>query len=360
MTLLVVDARLAEGSGIGAYLRHLVPRIARQRPRWTLRVLVRGQGRIADWSGGLGNIETETWHLPPLSASDLLGPGPVRLAGASAYWVPHFNVPWVCAVPLVVTLHDALPFAAALAYGGFAKSALARALIRRAARRAKLVLCPSQFTLDALVRHAGLEASKARVTPLAALRPDSAGSAIADPERPYVVFVGNFKRHKNLAALVAAFAAIADRVPHDLRIIGSEAGMRDIDKNALAAAGALGERVHIERGLSDADVWRRIERASVLVLPSLHEGFGLPIVEAMAAGCPVIASHAGALREVAADAALYFDPASTRELAARIEEVLGSEFLARDLRARGLKRAAEFSWDTTARQTVMALEEKVG
>ena len=119
----------------------------------------------------------------------------------------------------------------------------------------------------------------------------------------------------------------------------------------------LGDAVRWTGYLPDADLVRLYQQARVLVMPSLYEGFGLPVIEAMACGTPVVCSRIGALEEVAGDAALFVDPESVPDMAGAIGRVLTEPALASDLSARGLRRAAGFTWETTARRTLELYRE---
>jgi glycosyltransferase involved in cell wall biosynthesis len=223
-------------------------------------------------------------------------------------------------------------------------------------RRADAVIAVSHATKRDLVA-AGVEAARISVVHSGVdhgrFRP-VAGRPIEDP---YVLFVGSEQPRKNLAALLAAFAQLrSDAHFSRLRLVkvgppgGREAAFR---KETLAAARRLGiERDILFTGwVADHELPRYYTAAECFVLPSLYEGFGLPAVEAMACGCPVVISSAAALVEVCGDAAITVDASDSAALAGAIGAIATNSRLRRELRARGLRRATAFSWSHTARET---------
>jgi glycosyltransferase involved in cell wall biosynthesis len=166
-----------------------------------------------------------------------------------------------------------------------------------------------------------------------------------------LVFVGLVKPHKNLLGLLRAFQSITDRVPHRLIIVGRQSGLREVDHAAIDLARRLAPRVDLRADIALPGLIELVAGAELLVQPSFHEGFGLPPLEAMAVGTPVLASRAGAMPEVCGDAARYCDPESSADIARRIVEVLGDATLRNTMRERGLARAKLFSWQRCAHLT---------
>lgn len=171
--------------------------------------------------------------------------------------------------------------------------------------------------------------------------------ARAGPE-PYVLYVGNVLPHKNLERLVAAFAAATRRIPARLVIRGS--GPAGYVARILEAIGRerISDRVDWEPYVAPEALPALYRGARVLLLPSLHEGFGLTLLEAMGCGTPVVTSNVASMPEVVGEAGLLVNPLDVWELAEAIERVLRDDGLAEDLRERGLERARLFSWDRTA------------
>jgi glycosyltransferase involved in cell wall biosynthesis len=177
---------------------------------------------------------------------------------------------------------------------------------------------------------------------------------------PLILYVGGISPHKNLDGLLRAAAQVTDS-PWHLVLVGDYAGdsfwgcyQEVLD---LAKSLRLAERVTFTGYVPDADLLLIYNLATMLVLPSMSEGFGLPVIEAMACGLPVAASNRNSLPEIVGDAGLLFDPLSTTEMAATIARLLSDEPLRRALREKGLKRAESFSWKAGAQKLVTILEE---
>ena len=257
---------------------------------------------------------------------------------------------------LVVTVHDlaflvhpeAFPWQWRLMY---------QAALRRAARAADAILTPSRSTADDLERLARADPARIRVTPLAATLPET--SADVDEvltrlgvPRPYVLFVGTLEPRKNLPRLVRAYGRLAGELPHALVLAGPMGwhGAELEDEVGRTPPG----RVVTTGGLGPGDLDALYRGANVFAYPSLYEGFGLPLVEAMARGLPIVTSRVSSMPEVAGDAALLVDPRSEREIHEALARVLTDAELAARLAAASAERARSFSWRTTADLTLEA------
>jgi glycosyltransferase involved in cell wall biosynthesis len=253
----------------------------------------------------------------------------------------HFQhaLPLACPFPAIVTVHD-LSFERERDAMGPVDRQIFRAVVPRAVRRARRVIAVSERTKRDLVGFYGIDPERIVVTPHGV---DPAFAAGTDGARDYVLYVGAIQARKN--PLAAADAAVAVGLP--LLVAGPE---RD-----PALARELERRGAKLRGYVDkAELARLYRGAACLVLPSRFEGFGLPVLEAMASGTPVVVAADPALREVAGDAAVY---AEGDAFAAAIRTAIAD----RDrLVAAGLERAKLFSWDETARRTVAVYREALG
>jgi glycosyltransferase involved in cell wall biosynthesis len=258
-------------------------------------------------------------------------------------------------VPQVTIVHDLLPLLYPEEYPR--QQHYFRRFVPAVLRHSRAVIVISESTRRDLFRfypevhrdrvHVVLSGYDARRFP-----PESARRP-AQP--PYALYVGNVLPHKNLLRLVEAFARAARHVPGRLVIRGS--GRRVHARSLRARIGELGleSRVEWESYASVEELADLYQHASVLLLPSLHEGFGLTALEAMACGTPVITSNTSSLPEVVGDAALLVDPLDTEALARAIVRVLTDPTLAGELSERGRRRASQFSWEKTGRavQTVI-------
>ncbi len=269
-------------------------------------------------------------------------------------------------VPSVVTIHDVVSWWYVDARPGrlaFFRGGILRRLLAASARRATRVLASSAFTRDELVRRLGVPAERIVVNPLGirpAPTPSPEARARAAALRPFLLHVGTQDVHKDLPTLLAAVERLGD-LPHRLVL----AGMRG---NASAEIGPtiarLGPRV-VELGPVDDDLLAALyEAADVFVFPSVYEGFGFPVLEAMRAGTPVIMADAGPLPELAVgDAALLVPPGDPDALAGALRRVVEDSTLRERLRTRGRERAApdgQYSWRRTALQVLAEIHRLGG
>jgi alpha-1,3-rhamnosyl/mannosyltransferase len=275
---------------------------------------------------------------------------------------PYYKRPLVAPCPTVITIHD-LFF---IGYPGRRRrfhDAVMTRVARLYAAGASAVIADSEHSRRAIVERLGLAAARTVVIPVglgAEFRPTALTAA--QRERyglgdAYALYVGNFLPHKNLPRLLRAWATLpaALRSSHRLVLAGGAVAGRAALR-ALADSLGLGERVVFAGLVDDADLPALYSGAAALVQPSLEEGFGLPALEAMACGAPVVASWRGALPEVVGDAGVLVDPEDERALAAALARVLGSATERQDLAGRGLARAARFTAERTAGRVVELLQ----
>lgn len=353
---LVVDARMIRHAGIGVYLSNLLPRIVALRPGWRVSALMPHDfpSKIA----GVASIPCHSDIYTFAEQRELVAAIP---ADTDLLWSPHYNVPLLSRMPWVVTVHDVAHLARPEGrhVQRLARLAYARLFLNQVRRRARRVLFVSEFSRQQFFDLVGTPRAS---TVIYNGVDDSWRTEGAQPRphaRPYVVFVGSVKPHKNLRGLLRAFGLLADRVPHDLVIIGATSGMRTVDNDAINEAMSAGPRIRFVGRVEDDVLRAYVSNADALAFPSTYEGFGLPPLEAMAAGVPAVVSDIPVLREVCADAAEYCNPDRPDEIAAKLETVLTDSSWRETLIERGHRRAAAFSWDTAAAETVAALADAV-
>jgi glycosyltransferase involved in cell wall biosynthesis len=353
----LVDARVIDRghTGIARYVRELAPRLSGARG-------VRLSALVTRSSTGLDGaslVHARAGFLSPAEQLEL----PLRVAAwrgwsrrHAPFWVPAYDVPALAPGPLVTTIHDANHLAFPEQYSA-AKALYYRTIVRLACVRARAILAPSAFAKQELVTRLGADPAKIHVTLLgvsprgrpAPARIAAVRATLALPG-PYVAYLGNFKAHKNVPMLLRA----ARRFPADVTLV-LVGGREDELGPALADARRDGARVHVVPALSDDDLWPFLAGASVFAFPSKYEGFGLPPLEAMALGVPVVTTRAGSLPEVVGDAAPTCDPDDADGFGDAIARLLGDEALARSRSAQGLARAATFTWDRCADETAAVL-----
>ena len=309
------------GAGTARYLRNLLARIE----------LDHDVRRVAFGGAGKASVLARELAWYPFA----LG----RLDGVDLLHCPTYYGPLRSRVPLVVTVLDLSVFRHPEAFPRWTRTAVP-ALVPRVLRAARRILAISEFTRAELVEVLGVPREKVAVVPLAVepevFHPD--GEAAGGD---YVLAVATLEPRKNLARLAEA----TRRLGVELRVVGA-AGWGGV------AVG--GDGVRWVGRVGDEELARLYRGAAVAAYPSLYEGFGFPILEAMACGTPVVTSRGGSTAEVAGGAAVLVDPFDTASIAAGIEE---ARSFRDDLRARGLARAAEFSWEETVRSTVEVYRE---
>jgi glycosyltransferase involved in cell wall biosynthesis len=356
--ILTADLRMYRHSGIGRYLRNLFPLLLPQLNADEVHVLAN-----PELLGDAPWLTDPRVHLTKTSAriyshkeQHLL----TTVPRGHLLWVPHFNGPILRRGPMVVTIHDIAPLAMPQILSNPLKRAYAKLLIRRAVSQASAILCASDFTRSELSTRLAVPTTKMTVTHLGldADWPTSAPPHLEPDAVPYLLYVGNVKPNKNLSLLLSALAAVRDRLPHRLLIAGKSEGFGTGDETVLRQAKSLGDRVRFLGQIPDADLQSLYAGASALVLPSLYEGFGLPLLEAMSLDCPILSSTAGSLPEIARDAALYFNPHSPTELAANLLRIQDTAAM-NNLRTLGRARLQHFSFQTCATQTATVLNRQL-
>jgi glycosyltransferase involved in cell wall biosynthesis len=283
-------------------------------------------------------------------------------AGADLLHVPHYNVPLAHRGRMLVTIHDlthlmvrgAAPRAAVWFY--------ARPMLALAARKAAHIVTVSEYSKSTLVERLRVDPSRVTVIPNGVsrdFRPMDRNLAARSVEqwlgvrRPYLLFVGNLKPHKDVEVLLGAFRRLCAEpgFRHQLVVVGDDRKRRNRFASELRALG-IAERVAWRHHVPNALLPAVYAAADILVFPSRHEGFGLPVLEAMACGTPVLCARASSLPEVAGEAAEYFQPGSEEALASALMRMLASPRLCRQLRASGAVRASAFQWDSAAERHV--------
>ncbi len=263
-------------------------------------------------------------------------------------FVPGYRLPMILPRRAVATIHDATFLSFPQLYAA-SDAAAQKAILSDSCRRANVILVPSQFTKDQL---AALKPARLEVVPLGVRLPKIKPSTIIS--NPYFVFVGRVDKKKNLAVAIDGFVKFAAKHPdHNFMIVGRPSfGYADILARAQKSAAA--EHIFFTGPLPDREMLKLVKNAVALVHPCPVEGFGLPVVEAMALGTPVIVADQGAAAEAAADAALLVSPTNSDKWAEAMDQITFDIFR-QPFIAKGLARAKEFTWEHTARATWQVL-----
>ena len=353
-----IDLRWIDNSGVGNYVQGILPGIVEK-----LRdVSIVGLGdrsrlssfpwsqacnlRLVDCGAGRYSI-AEQFQLPRTIPSKI-----------DLFFSPYYTIPLFYRGPLAVTVHDMSHLVVHEIVSNWKKRLYARLMYRAVRRRASIIFTVSEFTKSELLRltrgprddniiptHLGISAEWYGASRRPALR-----------TRPYFVCVGNIKPYKNIGRLVEAFVRVRQQIPHDLVIVGQSEGLITGESpQFFEGVQAAGERVHMTGFVSHDQLLSLVGHAQALIMPSLYEGFGLPPLEAMAAGVPVAVARAASLPEVCGDAALYFDPSNTEDIANSLLDLSNHPELRQRLVAAGRERARLFTWASCASRTAEGL-----
>lgn len=289
----------------------------------------------------LGMPAIERWLTPGFDLLHVLALG---------YPVPS-RLPWV------VTIHDIGPLTHPQ-YFPKSDAALMRRGLRQAARSASAMICVSKATADEVEAYLGgrvsdrLHVVGEGVTRRARSSPEGPQVEIADGlpgGTPFLLAAGGASPRKNLGRLLSSFEGLADRIPHHLVLVGGD-GWGHCDLAARIEASSFRDRIHRLGYVTDDQLGALYGAAAAFVHVSLFEGFGLPLLEAMEARCPVVTSSVSSLPEVAGDAAVLVDPHDVEAISEGILEVVSSADLSAELVEKGEVRVSEFTWEACARQ----------
>ncbi|GAC1641130.1 MAG: glycosyltransferase family 1 protein [Herpetosiphon sp.] len=370
---IAIDARALEeqqGTGVARYLRNILA-VWNNAARSDIEVVCYTRQPVDEstrwprlgWqvvAGGVMGRRGLIWQNTRLLRA-------VRRDRADVLWCPFNLAPLTAPCPIVVTIHD-VSFVADP--GGFRpyERVVWGNLARISAHRAVQILTVSDFSRMEIVRYLRVDPGRVTAAPEAAdptLREVGAdGVAVLrqrlDLQRPYALFVGAMFARRHTVELLDAYEQVRDRLPQwQLVLVGPNRYSPRLDlTNEITKRGLTSDVRHIPY-IEEADLAALYSGASCFVYPSSYEGFGLPVLEAMACGVPVITGDAISLREVAGEASIVVDPRSARLLAAGLVLVGSQQRLRDELRRRGFEQAARFDWQQTARITLETLQSAV-
>jgi glycosyltransferase involved in cell wall biosynthesis len=355
-----IDARAAAEvpAGRGRVVRELLRELAARddEHRYLLYARERWQGAELDerFQWRLLGAGDPWWHL--LAARAANRDCDVFLSSNS------YLTTWLLSIPAVPIVYDMAAFARSMRPNR-RSSAIERATLGIAVRRSAALLAISKATAEHLAEHYDAARAKTVVAPLG-IAPTLAQEltdeeAMLLPESGFVLAVGTLEPRKNLPRLVAAYSSLdlAVQARHRLVVVGAKGWETG---ETLSALRSLGERCELLGYVSDAALAELYRRCAVFCYPSLGEGFGLPVLEAMAAGAAVVTSSTSSLPEVGGDAVEYVNPSEVSSIAAGLRSVLGDERHRAELSAHARARAAEFSWEQFAAIALETLEAAAG
>lgn len=370
MAAIVFDGRTIQDyyPGIGRYAYHLARALVEFFPEHQFRLLFtpRAYNSRFDLNAltGFPNfvpIPTPAQIFSP--PEQTLGRNPTIVGNARLWFSPYYALPLTLPIPSVVTLADLTPLVLPGEMPNPSKRVLYRGLNQTAGWRARAIVTFSDASRGDLERLLNVPAEKIRVLPLGVDKKFHIATAheiasvrtVLNLPNVYVLYLGSNKPHKNLLRLLEAWASIKTEA---VLVIAGAWDSRYPQAQQFVAQYGLQTRVQFRHNVPEPLLPALISGARVFVFPSVHEGFGLPPLEAMACGTPVVCGHASSLPEVVGEAAIVFDPFNVQDMTATISSVLENANLRFEMRAKGLHQAKQFTWERTARE-LMGLFQQV-
>jgi len=277
---------------------------------------------------------------------------------ADVFHSPHYTTPFGLKMPCVTTIHDILHIRGKKHFSSLGRI-YAHTIIGHACRTSKAVIVDSEFTKKELMDVFPIANESVRVIQLGVSSKyyeKYSESSIAEFRnkyglvKPTILYTGSLKPHKNVDVLISAFANMKHRSEYQLAFSGESITKQHDLWSLIRQKGITKDIVEIGQ-VSNNDLALAYHAAAVVVLPSLYEGFGFSVLEAMASGTPAIGARAASIPEVMGDGGILFDPHSSEELTDALEKVLGDTKLQKQLVQQGLKNVARFSWERCAEQT---------
>lgn len=354
--MITIDVRFIAASGIGTYIQNVIPGIIRELPNQSYTLL--GSPSEIDRLDlpSYANIRVIKAGSKMYSISEQFELPRLIPAYTNLYFSPHYPIPLAYRGKLLATVHDVIHLVMPQLLGGKHKALYAKWMFAHLLKRADAIITVSQFTKSELSHFFPQYTNKVQPILLGVSPAWFKPSELPNPRhKPYLLFVGNVKPNKNLLTLLKAYIQMLSTIDHDLVIVGKKEGFISGDAAVHEVAKQYPERIIFTDFLPEDSLKAYVDHASAFIFPSLYEGFGLPPLEAMAAGTPTIVSSCASMPEVCENAALYFNPHSSKELIRQIGRMIGDSRLREQLRTAGLVRAQELSWDKTIHQTAQLI-----
>ncbi len=347
---LTVDVRMINSSGIGSYLKNILPIIV---DNFSTTLLGnRNELQSFEWAK---NCEIIQFNSKIYSLGEQLKYRRI-IPKTDLLWCPHFNIPLlpVKTNKIATTIHDVNHLALSKDTS-FVKNRYAKMLYDNAVIKSQKIITVSNFSKSELLKYTEVDASKMAVIHCGVNSSFFKKATINPIELPkrYILFVGNVKPHKNLITLLKAYNELQNdlKQKYDLVVMGKREGFISSDRKALEyiETNNLSDKIFFTGYVDDNLVPLVYKNATLFVFPSYYEGFGLPLLEAMVSGVPVISSNAASLQEVGGDSVVYFNPDNTNELKEKMKFFLEGDSIRNQYIEKGFNRIQLFSWEKAAK-----------
>jgi glycosyltransferase involved in cell wall biosynthesis len=353
---IAVDVRILSEpvTGIGRYTHEVLKRLIEYDHEWFLyshRPITVGRWnhpnvkiRSFNFSGRTMRMFWAQSYLPYLAANDKV----------DLFWSPAHRIPQLLpsSISSVVTIHDLVWCHAGETMRTSSKW-LDSLLMPRAIKVSKAVISVSAATTRDLIEKFPVEAHKFITIPLGVNKAKFENYSDCIQEYPYILFVGTLEPRKNLRRLIAAFALTTNLIPYDIKlVIVGGSGWGEVHPNDIAIELGIRDRVIVLGYVSEARLDNLYKYAMFLAMPSIYEGFGLPVLEAMSYGLPILTSNISSMPEIAGDAALLVDPNDINSIAGGLIKLVIDQELRYSLSIAGIKIAKKYTWESSARKTL--------
>ncbi len=351
-----IDGRMLYGSGIGRCLREIIKEIITADSK----IKIYLYGNYADYRKYLGEysisddkITFRENNSPIYSIKEQVVGSMISLKGKSSdvFYYPHYNLPFIVHKNSVFTIHDFTQFKFP-EYFGKSRVKIARLVLNNAVKKAKKIIAVSKSTLGDFCYYFPEYKDKVEVIHNGVSKKFK---VLRDKEKEifmlkknfgkYILFTGNNKPHKNISGLISSFVEVKKEFK-DFKLVIISKGF---STEMLPLEDEIKDDIFVVEEVSDNELVYYYNCAFMFVLPSFYEGFGLPVIEAMACGCPVVTSNVSSLPEIGGNAALYIDPYDNSSLSGGIKKVIVDSNLRDELIKKGTSRAKLFNWENAAR-----------
>ena len=334
--IITIDARWINLSGMGTYLSFIIPGLISVMKDYEFVLL--GNKYLLERYKKIdpARVNLIEFKSPMYSFDEQVNYNKVIPKNTSLYFSTHYNIPLLYNGPMLVMVYDVCHLALSNFLQGFHKKLYAFFMLKAVRFKAKKIITISQFSKDEIIKYTGENSQP--IIPIH-LGVDKSHYVTNEPKRihqkPYILYVGNIKPHKNLTMLIKAFMKIANKFNHDLVLVGKKEGFITSDTESLITSKKLSNRIFFTGFVTKTNLKNYYSNASLMVFPSLYEGFGFPPLEAMASGCPVLVSNVSSMPEICGDSVLYCDPYDINDISIKMDKILKNRKLRENLIHKG-------------------------
>jgi glycosyltransferase involved in cell wall biosynthesis len=359
MKHVTVDVRMINNSGIGTYIQNILPSVIDILKDYKFSLLI--DSNLVEYNKlflDKKNVEFIEFNSPIYSINEQFSLLRCIPKHTDLYWSPHYIIPLLYKGKCLVTVHDVYHLVSTNIFVKPAQWLYANIVLSQSLFKAKKIITVSHFSKYEIIRFTCTKATKIKVVYNGVNTHSQTNNLEKNPLcLPYLLFVGNVKPNKNLSNLMLAFESLIEKIPHKILIVGKKEGFINADSLVLDYSKKYNNRIQFTGFVDREELYSLFSNATALIFPSVYEGFGLPPLEAMALGCPVLASAFTSIPEICGDAALYFDAYDPLDIAEKILQVVSDAVLRKKLIDNGLTKISNYSWDKSAIETCEIIKE---